>query len=388
MKRLLLITVTVAFLVGCTQSNAVAPSATPTGSAEIEKSVTSNASAQGYVIPVHHADLAFRIGGRVVEVLVKEGDQVKAGQPLVKLDATELNAVWRQAQADLAGLQAGARAEEISAAQANVAVADAQVKAAQVELDKAWNGALQAADVASALAQLAQAKTQLEVVQNAYDSITTGIETLKQYGRSGSTLSRYAEQTHVQMAAAQAASDAAQSRLTLASTGKDDDVRSAQARLNVALGQRNAAQAQLDLVKAGSTQEQIEAAQARVTQAQAALDEVTLFAPFDGTIAELNATVGEMVGPGARIASIADLNQWLVETDDLGEVEAVDVRLDAPASITVDALPGVMLTGHVKSIAPRSAVKRGDVTYTVKVAIADPDPRLKWGMTASVDLPK
>ena len=52
----------------------------------------------------------------------------------------------------------------------------------------------------------------------------------------------------------------------------------------------------------------------------------------------------------------------------------------------VDALPGVTLKGKVTSVTPRSAVKRGDVTYTVKVAIANPDPRLKWGMTAFVDI--
>jgi HlyD family secretion protein len=108
----------------------------------------------------------------------------------------------------------------------------------------------------------------------------------------------------------------------------------------------------------------------------------------DGTIAELNVNVGEMVGPGSHVASMADLNQWQVETDDLGEVDVVNVQPNAPATITVDALPDVSLTGQVKSIVPRSTVKRGDVTYTVKVTIADPDPRLKWGMTASVDIPK
>jgi HlyD family secretion protein len=328
------------------------------------------------------------MGGRIAQVLVKEGDQVKAGQPLVKLDDAELKAGLLQAQADLARWQAGARAEEIAAAQANVAIAAAQVKAAQVELDQAQNGTAQAADVATAQAQMSQAKAQLKALQDAYDSITSGIETLKQYGRSGSSLARSAEQTRVQIAAAQAAYNAAQKRLTLASTSKSDDVRTAQARLNITLGQQKAAQAQLDLVKAGSTQEQIDAAQARVNQAQAALDETTLIAPFDGTLAELTVNVGEMVGPGARVASLADLSQWQVETDDLNETDVINVGPNAPATITVDALPGVSLNGQVKSIVPRSTVKRGDVTYTTKVTITDPDPRLKWGMTASVDISK
>jgi HlyD family secretion protein len=387
MKQLLLSLVTAAVLAGCTQSNAAAPTAAPAAGALTEQSQSSHATAQGSVTPLRHADLAFHTGGRVVQVLVTEGDQVKAGQPLVKLDAAELKAILSQAQADLARMQAGARAEEIAAAQANVAIATAQVKAAQVELDNAKNGSAQAADVASAQAQVAQTQTQLKAVQDGYDSITTGIETLKEYGRSGSTLSRYAEQTRVQLAAAQAAYHAAQQRLTLAATSQNDTVRSAQARLNIALGQQNAAQAQLDLLKAGSTQEQIEAATARVIQAQAALDDTALVAPFDGTIAELNTNLGEMVGPGSRVASLADLKQWQVETDDLGELDVVNVQSNAPVTITVDALPGVLLTGQVKSIMPRSTVKRGDVTYTAKVTIADPDPRLMWGMTASADFP-
>jgi HlyD family secretion protein len=384
MKKLLLILVTVTLLAGCTQANSSAPAATPTASAATVESKTSNAT--GYVTPIRHADLAFRMGGRVTQVLVKEGDQVKASQPLVKLDDAELKAGLLQAQADLARWQAGARAEEIAAAQANVAIADAQVKAAQVDLDQAKNGTAQAADAATAQAQMSQAKAQLKALQDAYDSITNGIDTLKQYGRSGNTLARSAEQTRVQIAAAQAAYNAAQKQLALASTSKSDDVGTAQARLNIARGQQKAAQAQFDLVKAGSTQEQIDAAQARVAQVQAALDETTLVAPFDGTIAELTVNVGEMVGPGARVASLADLSQWQVETDDLSETDVVNVTPNAPATITVDALPGVSLSGQVKSIVPRSTVKRGDVTYTTDVTITDPDPRLKWGMTASVDI--
>jgi HlyD family secretion protein len=66
----------------------------------------------------------------------------------------------------------------------------------------------------------------------------------------------------------------------------------------------------------------------------------------------------------------------------------VGIQPGDSTSVTVDALPGVTLNGKVTSITPRSAVKRGDVTYTVKVALTDADPRLKWGMTAFVDIRK
>ncbi len=146
------------------------------------------------------------------------------------------------------------------------------------------------------------------------------------------------------------------------------------------------AHARPDLLKASATTEQIDAAKACVIQAQAALDEATLAAPFDGTVAELKVDVSEIIAPGAPIVSLADLTNWQVETDDLSEVDMVNVQPESEATIAVDALPGMTLHGEVASITPRSAVRRGDVTYTVKVVITNLDPRLKWGMTAFVDI--
>jgi len=384
MKKLLFVIVAVALVAGCTQ----AATKTPTPTAAPKKTSLGGASAQGYITPVRHADLSFRTGGRVAEVLVKEGDPVKAGQPLVKLQDAELKAALAAAQADLKRLQAGSRAEEIAAAQANLEVANGQVKAAQNDVDKVKNGMQLAGDLASAQAHLTQAQVQLKNLKDAYDSVVSGREICKQYGVPCGGLGLRVEQLRVQVAAAQAGYDAARAQVAQVYSSGGDDLRSAQAKLNVALGQRDAEQARLNLLKAGSTAEDIDAAKARVAQAQAALDETVLLAPFDGTVTEMIAHAGEIVGPGPRIASLADLTQWQVETDDLSEVDVVNVQPGAEVNITVDALPGVTLKGQVTSIVPRSIVKRGDVTYTVKIAISNPDPRLKWGMTAFVDIVK
>ena len=95
---------------------------------------------------------------------------------------------------------------------------------------------------------------------------------------------------------------------------------------------------------------------------------------------------GEIAAPGMRLISLADVTQWEVDTDDLTEMEVVGVQPGAAVNITLDALPGMTLKGQVISITPRSTTKSGDVTYTVKISIADPDPRLRWGMTAVVDI--
>jgi len=385
MRNLIIGIVLLTLLGGCTQSNTAAPSPTPTAAAK--KASDSGASAQGYVIPVQHADLSLGTSGRVAQVLVTEGDQVKAGQPLVKLQDTALKAALAQAQADLKYLQNGARLEEIAVVQASLDIAQSQLEVAQADLKRLQNGAL-TVPIAAAQADAARAQAELKVAQDSYDALVLGPghgvpADLHVPGRG---LGAYEEQKRSQLAATQAAYTAALKRVTGAQASAGDSLQVAQAGVDIATAQRDAARARLALVKAGATPQQMDIAKARVAQAQAALDQATLVAPFDGTIAEVAVNLGEIAAPGMRLISLADLTQWEVETDDLNEIEVVSVQPGTPVSITLDALPGVMLKGQVTSITPRSAIKRGDVTYTVRLAVADPDPRLRWGMTASVDL--
>ncbi len=385
MKKLIVGIILLTFLAGCGQSNAATPTATP--ATATKTSSGSGEGVTGYVTPLRHADLSLGTSGRVAQVLVTEGDRVRAGQPLIQLQDIALKAALKQAQADLKSLQDGARPEEIAAAQANVDIARSQLELAQAELSRLQNGAL-TVPIAAAQADAARAQAELKVAQDSYDALVLGpghgvANDLHVPGRG---LGAYEEQKRSQLAATQAAYDAALKRVVEAQASTDHNLQTARAGVDVATAQRDAAGARLALVKAGATPQQIDMAQARVDQAQAALDEATLVAPFDGTIAEVSINPGEVASPGTRLISLADLTQWEVDTDDLTEQEVIGVRPGAPVSITLDALPGVTLRGQITSITPRSTTKSGDVTYTVKLSIADPDPRLRWGMTASVDI--
>jgi len=345
-------------------------------------------SAQGNLIPRHRADLAFRAGGRVAEVAVGEGQAVKQGDVLMRLQDDELEAGLAQAQAaldlaeaNLAQLEAGARPEQIAQAEAAVRAAEATLSAVVADRDRLTGGATDA-QIAAAQANLAAAQVEQKLAQDAYDQINRA--------ELGGTLE---EQARFRLNAANQAVAAAQKALDEALSGSTQSIRAAQANIAVALAQRDLAQAQLDQLKNGATDPQIAAARASVAQAEAAvqaaqatLNEAMLRAPFDGTIAQVTVDAGQVIGPGFVVVSIADLDTWQVQTDDLSEVDVVKIKVGQPAKITVDAIQGVTLDGTVASITPRAETKRGDVTYTVKVDVSGDDPRAFWGMTAQVEI--
>jgi len=73
-----------------------------------------------------------------------------------------------------------------------------------------------------------------------------------------------------------------------------------------------------------------------------------------------------------------------IETDNLTEIEVVDVAVGQVVSIVPDALPGVTHSGTVETIDDFFVEKRGDVTYTARIRLEEIDPRLRWGMTVVV----
>ncbi|MCJ7537776.1 MAG: efflux RND transporter periplasmic adaptor subunit, partial [Anaerolineales bacterium] len=118
--------------------------------------------------------------------------------------------------------------------------------------------------------------------------------------------------------------------------------------------------------------------------AESALSDLDLAATIDGVVVELNLTPGEQVSPGRPVVTLADFSQWYVETDNLTEIEVVDINLDQIVEIVPDALPEINLSGSVESISDTFEEKRGDITYTTRILVKEIDPRLRWGMTVVV----
>lgn len=153
------------------------------------------------------------------------------------------------------------------------------------------------------------------------------------------------------------------------------------------------AQAKLDQLRASPRQSDLAVAQARVSSAQAELeleqvllDQHTLYAPFAGTVAALGLRVGDYVVPGAILVRLADTDTWQIETEDLTEIQIATLAPGAPVSVTLDALPDLILNGTIAQIRPFGEQRQGDVVYAATITLNQQDPRLRWNMSARVEV--
>jgi HlyD family secretion protein len=357
-------------------------------------------------IEANEVQVGPQVSGRVVQVMADEGQTVKAGDVLFRLDDSTLLVQQAQAQAAIKTAQtqrdqllAGARPEQLAAAQATITTTQGMLSGAQANLDQLLAGATND-QIAAARSQLASAQERAKLAQDTYNNIIHGRGTGQAFGVSGTGLGRPEEQMRAQLEAADAQVVAAQDQLNhVLACATSDQIRAAQAGVAQAQAQLNAAQAQYALLAAGPSREQIAAADAAVAQAEAALqplavqaDELVIRAPADGTILNRNIEVGEVLGPGATAFVVGKLST-LQLTVYLPESSYGRVKLGQTAQVTVDSYPGVIFTATVVHIAdqaeftPRNVQTvegRRTTVYGIKLDVPNPDSKLKPGMPADV----
>jgi HlyD family secretion protein len=333
-------------------------------------------SASGNIEPEARVNLTFEAAGPVDEVLVRVGERVADGDVLARLDTGQLELQVHQAEASLmlarsqlAQLQDGPRPEEVASAEANLRAAQAQVSGAAAERDQVKGGATQS-QIAAAEARVASARVQKKVAQDAYD-------------KSQEEDDRY------DLYVAEEALRAAEAELAELQSGADADlVRGAEANVWALAAQRDAAQAQLDLVRAGATEQQLADAEAQVEQAEAALElaelaleRATLRAPFDGVVAAVNVSEGEVPTAGPAVV-LVDPSRFHL-TVDVDEIDVGRLAVGQPVQVSIDALPEAQLAGSVTRIAPAAELEGGVVYYAVRIDLEPTDAAVRADMTAN-----
>jgi len=385
MKKWLILIVGAVLLAGCGQGGAAEPTAADV--VPVVQQAEGLVVAEAEVEPVRWSELVFTTGGTVAQVAIEPGDEVQAGDLLIQLDPVdaelavqEAQAAVAAAQAQLAQVKAGPRPEEIAAAEYELSDAESALARAAAQRDQVTAGAPEA-EIAAAQAELAQALAEQRVV----------LEQNREARESKDQETK--EQADYRIYAAREAVAAAEARLAAAQGGAGAQVRQAQAGVSVAVAQRDVAQAELALLQAGVTPEDVAVSQAAVQQAQAGLARTDVVlertetrAPLAATVTKVEVEVGETVTPGQVVVVLADLGRLQLRTTDLTELDVARVAVGQPVAVTVDGLPGVEWQGHVARIGLRSEDYRGDVVYPVYVELDEDTSDLRWGMTAVVEI--
>jgi HlyD family secretion protein len=315
----------------------------------MRQDITSIVTASGEIKPRNYINIGANTQGQLVEILVKEGDKVKKGQLLARLESV-------QPQADLEAQRAA-----VSTADADTRAAEAGLKAAE-ETQR------------SQAATIDRTKSDLEKARQDYE--------------------RY-EGLYRERLVAQQELEA--KRAALASA--EASLREAQARMAQSQAQREQAAAQLA------------ASQKRGTQARAALERFSdilrkhnAYAPLDGVVTNLPVRVGETVVPGVQnsaastIMTIADMSLITAEVK-VDEADIVSVQLDQPAAVTIDALPDQTLTGRVIEIGNTAIVRSTGVAasqsaisgqeakdFKVVVALDNPPSYIRPGLSCTAKI--
>ncbi|MGI6285791.1 efflux RND transporter periplasmic adaptor subunit [Neomoorella humiferrea] len=287
------------------------------------------------------------VGGTLQELAVKEGDTVPAGKLIGRLDQAayqiqvdQAGAAVAAARAALAEARAGARSQEIAAAEQEVARLDAQVAAVQEQVSLLEDNLRRARELFQAGALPEQELASRE--------------------------SQYNQARH-QLEAARAQLEEAKSRLALLQAGSTPYT--------------------LERLAAGVKQ-----GEANLALAQLNLNKTALRSPAAGLVASINFEKGELVPPGAEVATILDLNNlWLnvyIPENRLGEVQ-----IGQPVQIAVDTYPNQSFPGLVEYIAPRAEFTprqvqtredRVNLVFRVKIRVTGGQDKLRPGLPADV----
>jgi HlyD family secretion protein len=380
-----------------------------TGGADEEGPLTASGT-----IRADEVRLASELGGRIVEVRTEAGKEVRAGDVLLVLDTTplladlaEAEAAVAAARADLRIVRAGPRTQEVAAARAALALAEAQRDGALA----AWENAQEALQDPQELdVRITEAHTNVELAVQGVELAEAELaqeRLMRDQRPTGSLERRIADQ---QVRAAEEALAAAQADEKTAQTMLDwlwlirSEPLSLIARSHAAEGQYRVAeegaavaQAELDDLLAGPMPEEIAVAEATVHLAQAQADvlraqrvKFTVTSPVDGVVLDQALRAGEIAVPAATILTLSDLREVTLSVY-VPENRIGQVRLGQSVQVRVDSFPARTFVGQVTRIGdepeftPRNVAtkeERLNTFYAVEVRLPNAEGFLKPGMPA------
>lgn len=386
-------------------------------------------NAAGNLAPASQVNLNFTSSGVVKDVLVKEGDKVKAGQPLARLTADDLALQVSAAESSLKSAQLKLEQAKQGPKDTDITSAQAKVDSAQAALNKLRQGPT-AADMADVQARLTSAQANLAKVQagptdqdvaTARQKVENAKNALwaNQASRDATCGRPKGGDTDPQCQQARAQVNSSEGNVAIAQNDLDkllagpnendiitarqqvaqaqaaiDKLRQGPTAADITQAQSSITQAEagLEAVKAGPddlsiqvAQTAIDQAQVNLKQAQLKLQQATLTAPFDGVITAVSLVPGQTMGASGNPIQLSDLGTLQVVTN-VSELDRARLKVGQEVQMTLEALPGVNVQGIVDAISTAGVTTQGVVNFPVTIKLVKPDPAVAPGMTANLNV--
>lgn len=291
--------------------------------------------------------IASKASGRILDVRFREGDYVHQGDVIATLDDEQIRA--RENQAHSAVDQAQAR---LVAAQEQIAVLQQQLiqnklQASQSGDDAAGRVSQAESDLAAAQSDLVQQEANLKLAEFDRDAYTRLAARGAVSERQGKEAVSKADAQAAAVAAARRRVEAKQGALTLAKSSlANPAIRNAQ----TAAVERQIVQQKAEVANASS---QLTQAKAQLTEAQANRQDLTIRAPFEGSIVTRTAEPGEVVAAGTAVVTMLDLTKVYLRGF-VPEGQIGKVKLGQPARVFIDSDPNKPLDAYVSRIDPQA----------------------------------
>jgi HlyD family secretion protein len=349
-------------------------------------------------IELTEVNIAFKTAGRLIERTVDEGDGVKKGQIIARLDRDQLMA---QREREVAGLES------------------AQTQLAQSETSLAWEKATLAADIEQRRADLGSNEARLAELKNgarpqekldahaAVDVAQSELDRAKRDWDRAQTLYKNDDISTAQFdqyrnrwESAQAAVKSATEREALVLAGPRAEVIRAQegqverARAAVKIAEANSLEMKRREQDLATRRAEIARASASLAMIDSQLADTIVTSPVDGVVLVKAADVGEVLAPGTTVVTVGDIDHpWLrgyVNETDLGKI-----KLGAKAKVTTDSYKGRVYQGRVTFISSEAEFtpkqiqteqERVKLVYRIKIEMENPRRELKENMPADAEI--
>jgi len=338
----------------------------------------------GQITTSADANVGAKQSGKLVAVLVQDGDSVTAGQTLAIQDTSGLQAQLQQATAQVASARASLSQAMSNftlgpaKSSANLSSAQAQLRSAQAQLQKSLNGA-RPEERRQALANLESAKTNLAIAKKNLDRVQTLVT-------QGAVAANQLDTQQNLVASATASYQNALETVNLQQAGnRPEDIQAARESVRQAQeAVKNAKTAkELDVLlkdQVDAAKAQLESALASTRIIQQNISDMTIKAPFNGRVSGRPAQPGTVLGPGSTIVRVVGVGQSYFEAS-VPEYEMSKVAVGSSLTVKVDALAGRSFTGKVVAYNPVA----GNVgrQFTARIELVGAPPEIRPGMFAS-----